>query len=132
MKRIEHIGVVVESIADTQQLLERAGLERVAGGEFDWGRTAFFSPGEGARVELIEVADPELRRTRLPEGERVRIEHVAFEVDDLDATIAALAALGIELTGPPVVSGGLRSVWTVPATSGGLALQLCEPAREPS
>lgn len=126
VKRLEHVGIVVEDIEAASRLLtEQVGLALESADNRDDLRLAFFAAG-GARVELIEPVDPELRARRLGD-DRARIEHLAFEVDSLDATLEALAALGIETTAPPRESHGNRSVWTVAATSGGIAFQFQQP-----
>lgn len=130
IKRLEHIGIVVDDLDDAARFLqERLALARDGGAESPGLRTAFFTPGAGARIEIIEATEPVARRRRLGDGGTARIEHVAFEVDDLDATIETLAALGVEITEPPRLSGGYRTTWTVPATTNGVMLQLSELER---
>jgi methylmalonyl-CoA/ethylmalonyl-CoA epimerase len=122
LKRLDHIGVVVDDLDSRAGLLtEQFGLEPDGGADHDDLRIAFFKSGD-ARVELIEPVAPAAREARLGGG-ATRIEHISFEVEDLDETLLALAALGIEITAPPRVAAGNRSVWTVPATSGGIMFQ---------
>jgi methylmalonyl-CoA/ethylmalonyl-CoA epimerase len=125
LKRIDHVGVIVADLAEAQSLLEASlelePQETIARSDIN---AAFYACGD-TRVEVIEVLDPAERAKRL-HGEPARIEHLAFEVDDLDETLKALSALGIELAGPPRVGPTFRSAFTVPATSGGLMLQLSE------
>ena len=126
VKRLDHVGIVVSDIAAASHLLgEQLGLAPESADDRADLRLAFFDAGD-ARVELIEPVDPELRAQRLGD-DRARIEHVAFEVEDLDATLAALEALGIETTAPPRASHGNRHVWTVAATSGGISFQFQQP-----
>jgi glyoxylase I family protein len=126
VKRLDHVGIVVGDIEAASQLLtEQLGLAPQSADDRPDLRLAFFDAG-GARLELIEPVDPDLRARRLGD-DRARIEHLAFEVDDLDATLAALDALGIETTAPPRESHGNRHVWTVAATSGGISFQFQQP-----
>jgi putative monooxygenase len=134
IKRLEHVAIVVDDLDEAARFLqERFALERDGDADGPGLRTAFFTPGSGARVEIIEATDPEMRRRRLGEGNAARIEHVAFEVDDLDAAIETLEALGVAITEPPRRSGRHRTTWTVPATTDGVMFQLSEldPAGEP-
>ena len=56
--------------------------------------------GEGfGSLELFLFTDPELQASRI-EGATQRLDHVAFEVDDLDALAATLRATGVRFTGP--------------------------------
>jgi hypothetical protein len=78
------------------------------------------------------VRDPTARASRLPEGEQARIEHIAFEVDDLEEVRDHLIAKGIEVTWPPFPSGTALMVWTNAETSGGVQYQfLVRPAPGP-
>ena len=126
IKRLEHVGIVVDTFEDARELLQdKFSLKPDGGASVEGRRTAFFTPGTGARIEIIEVSDPEMRRDRLGQG-AARIEHVAFEVDDLDATIEALSALGVSFREPPRISGRYRTTWTVPASTDGVIFQLSE------
>jgi catechol 2,3-dioxygenase-like lactoylglutathione lyase family enzyme len=125
LKRLDHVGVVVSSLEDGTRLLrDELNLEPDGAQDRPDLRIAFFRSGD-ARVELIEPLG-EARETRLGDAQ-ARIEHISFEVEDLEQTLAALAALGIEVAAPPRESGGNLNVWTVPATSGGIALQFQQP-----
>jgi methylmalonyl-CoA/ethylmalonyl-CoA epimerase len=127
IERLEHVGIVVDVLEDAQDLLEqKLGLKPDGRTDIEGRRSAFFTPGSGARIEIIELSDPEARLRRLGDGNSARIEHVALEVGDLDATIEALSALGIEITEPPRVSVGYRTTWTVPSTTDGVMFQLSE------
>jgi glyoxylase I family protein len=72
-------------------------LERPA---FGFGG-AWLDAGNGRQIHLIEAAVP------ADLG-----QHVAFRVDDVDATVAALRDAGVEVTGPvPVVETGIRQAF---------------------
>jgi catechol 2,3-dioxygenase-like lactoylglutathione lyase family enzyme len=132
--RFDHVGVVVEDLEsacafarDVLGLGAPATEVRVD----DFGLTAaFFSLGAG-RLELVRFDEA---GERLPAGQSVRLDHVAVEVDDLDATAARLREQGVRFQEPvrpvevtePVVMRGRRHLWTVPETSGGFMLQLTE------
>jgi methylmalonyl-CoA/ethylmalonyl-CoA epimerase len=122
LKRLDHVAVIVGDLdARASLLTEQFGLTPDGAADLEELRIAFFRSGD-ARVELIEPLTPEAREARLPGGE-TRLEHISFEVEDLEETMLQLAALGIELTAPPREAAGTRSVWTVPATSGGIMFQ---------
>jgi len=77
------------------------------------------------------VRDAEARRRRLPGGKQAQIEHIAFEVDDLEEVRALLEARGIEVTWPPFPSGKAQMIWTTAESSGGVQYQfLVRPAPE--
>ncbi len=125
-RRVDHVGVVVDS-------LERvaAFMRDVLGFELaleppplpDGVRTAFYG-GDGARVELIQIADAAARAKRLGDAE-ARVEHIAIEVDDIQEVIASLLAKGVRFTtDEPVRVRENLVVWTVPETSAGVMWQL--------
>jgi methylmalonyl-CoA/ethylmalonyl-CoA epimerase len=125
--QIDHVGIVVAGLEPAAEFARRVlGLELktqppvVPGGN----PIAFYGWGEGARVELIELADPEARAARL--GDDVaRIDHVAVEVDDVEAAAAELRAQGVDFTTPePVAVRDIRTYWTRKETSGGVMWQI--------
>jgi methylmalonyl-CoA/ethylmalonyl-CoA epimerase len=123
VKRIDHVGVIVDDLEDAARLLgDGFGLERVSSVERDDLRLMFFRCGD-VSIEIIEMLDPQLRRERLGEGARARIEHIAFEVSDLKQTLGALGALGIEPNAPPLRSGDRTMFWTDPRTSDDVMFQ---------
>ena len=123
LRRIDHVGVIVDDLDDAARLLgEGFGLERTSVVDRDDLRLAFFRCGD-VSIEVIEPLEPELRRRRLGDGARARIEHIAFEVADLERALAALGALGVEPNAPPLRSGARTMFWTDPATSDGMIFQ---------
>jgi methylmalonyl-CoA/ethylmalonyl-CoA epimerase len=132
LRRLDHVGVIVDDLDEAIRLLGgKLGLERAGGSDGQAIRTAFFRCGD-ARIEVIEVLEPERRRERLGEGATARIEHIAIEVDDLAATLAVLQELGIHSNAAPRVSGDYLTFWTDPATSDGIMLQFLERPAGPS
>jgi hypothetical protein len=77
------------------------------------------------------VRDPVTAAERLGAGEPARIEHIAFEVDDLHEVRDLLESRGVEVSWPPFPSGSAMMIWTTAATSGGVQYQfLVQPAGE--
>jgi methylmalonyl-CoA/ethylmalonyl-CoA epimerase len=122
LRRIDHIGIVVADLQAHVAQLEALGLSL---GRSNPGAAslALYYPCDDTSVELIEVSDPAARAARLPRGEQARIEHIAFEVDDLEQVRAHLEARGIEVSWPPFRSGPAQMIWTTAETSGGVQYQ---------
>lgn len=134
LKRIDHIGVVVEDLAEARRFLEALGMEfdRALRVPEKHVEAAFYRCGN-CQIELIELTDDEARRKRLGEGARARIEHIAIEVADLPKTLEALQGLGVRTDAPPMRLGSRLNVWTVAETSEGVQYQfLQEDAPTPS
>jgi catechol 2,3-dioxygenase-like lactoylglutathione lyase family enzyme len=123
--RLHHIGVVVADLQGSSTLLESGfGLIPEPGVTNSDLATRFFVIGD-VRIELIEVRDPIARRDRL--GDRkARIEHIAFEVEDLKEAIAGLASLGVRPRAEPRASTDYITFWTDPETSQGINYQFLE------
>ena len=130
LKRIDHIGVIVDDLAQAAGLLRSLGLSDGPTLEREDLSAAFFPCGD-VSIEVIEILDPEQRRQRLGEGQQARIEHIAIEVDDLDATLAALEALGIRADAPPREALGSLTFWTTAETSDGVRYQFLEKQSHP-
>ena len=122
LKRIDHVGIVVRGLAEPAGLLESLGLELARTNTNDESAGHHFPCGD-ASIELIEVHDDEARKRRLPEGVDAVIEHIAIEVDDLEAVHRTLTGRGVDVTWPPFPSGDAMMIWTDAATSGGVQYQ---------
>ncbi|MFJ1748808.1 MULTISPECIES: VOC family protein [unclassified Streptomyces] len=127
-KRIDHIGVVVDDLAEARAFLESLGmrLERAQEVPERNVKIAFYHCGDG-RIELIEPTTEEARGRRLGEGNQARIEHIGVEVDDVPRIMRAVQGLGVELTtSEPVPVGPNLNAWTRPETSDGIQFQLVQ------
>lgn len=122
LRRIDHVGIVVRGLADPADLLGSLGLELARSNRNDESTGHYFPCGD-ASIELIEVHDDEARARRLPEGAEAVIEHIAIEVDDLEAVHRTLTERGVDVTWPPFPSGDAMMIWTDAATSGGVQYQ---------
>lgn len=130
LRRIDHIGVVVADLPAHVAQLEAMGLVLERVGDNSESHALYYPCGD-ASVELIEVRDPEAAARRLGPDEAARIEHIAFEVDDLQEVRDLLEARGVEVSWPPFPSGEAMMIWTTEATSGGVQYQfLMRPGGE--
>ncbi len=90
---IHHVNV---AISDRQRT--REWYEKVLGAEFlDRG------PARNARQLQLRIGSGEMHFTETPEAMRVPAVHFAVEVDNWEATLAHLEALGV-----PYARGGVR------------------------
>jgi catechol 2,3-dioxygenase-like lactoylglutathione lyase family enzyme len=120
--RIDHVGIVVPELAEPAALLEALGLELGRTNRNDESLAHYYPCGD-ASIELIDVHDPAARARRLPDGTQAVIEHIAIEVDDLEAIRELLEARGVSVSWPPFPSGPAMMIWTDAATSGGVQYQ---------
>jgi methylmalonyl-CoA/ethylmalonyl-CoA epimerase len=96
---IDHIAIAVENLDESIALYEKTlGLkvthrERIAGFDVD---TATFEIG-GTAIELVEGKTDESAIRKFVQAHGPGIHHIAFAVDRLDDTLAALKAQGLRL-----------------------------------
>ena len=132
--RFDHVGVLVADLQRGQAFARDVlglGDPVATFAAPEHGLTgAFFAMGAG-RLEILRFDEP---GDRLPPGTGSRIDHIAVEVDDLDAEATRLRRHGVQFQGPldpapvatPVELRGRRHLWTRPETFGGVMLQLIE------
>jgi catechol 2,3-dioxygenase-like lactoylglutathione lyase family enzyme len=122
VRQVDHINLVVTDLARSVRFytallglretrrahLEGAWIERIVGLPGVVAEVVFLQPdGGGPRLELLQYQAPlgvALPANRLPHT--VGLRHIAFQVTDIDAMCARLAAAGVALVSPPVVVPG--------------------------
>ncbi len=130
MKRIDHIGIAVKSMAESNDLFRKLLGEahyKVEVVESERVATSFFHIGE-SKIELLEASDPESPIARFIEKRGEGIHHIAFEVDDIRAEIERLEAEGfIPLNREPKRGADNKLVaFLHPKSSNGVLVELCQ------
>jgi catechol 2,3-dioxygenase-like lactoylglutathione lyase family enzyme len=127
LKRIDHIGVVVDDLEAGRRFLEGLGFKHARDLAVpDRGLHASFWQCGDTSIELLHVDDPNANRDRMQGESMARIEHICIEVDDINDTIDEMRAKGLEFTGEPSTIGANTSVWSKPETSDGYQLQFMQ------
>jgi methylmalonyl-CoA/ethylmalonyl-CoA epimerase len=85
--------------------------------------------GEG-HVELLRPLGPETSVAKFIERRGPGLHHVAYAVEDIDSTLAAIGAAGIELidTEPRTGIRESRVAFLHPRSTGGVLTEIVEPA----
>jgi len=135
LRGLRHIGVVTDDsdalIARLQTLFGLADqdiLRVPAQGEPADTRFAFFSIG-GVPYEVIEPVSPQFRALLLNTNRGTN--HVCYNVDDLSAAVAAMAAAGVRLG--HVTPDGIvdlphaRMAYFNPEDTAGILIEFVEP-----
>ncbi len=126
LKRLDHIGVLVNDLSEAAFLLERMGLRLDHSIELPGRLKASQYRCGDSCIELIEVIEPVERARRLGDAE-ARIEHIAIEVDDLVRTMKALSTLGVKTQNLEAVAvDGFMNHWTTAESTDGVVYQLME------
>ena len=129
IRRVNHLGILVEDLdGAVRSFTENLGLsldhvERY-GEELD---IAFLPCGE-TLVELIKPLTNEGWNAKYLVEQGPSIQHVAFEVEDLEAALEDLKERGVDTMGdaPMPGAGGMRIAFLEPRAFGGILVELCE------
>lgn len=129
--RIDHIGVAVEQIEDALELyrdkfeLELAHREVV---EEQGVEAVLLDVGEN-HVELLSPLGPDTPVGKFLAKNGPGLHHVAYQVSDIDGTLAALKAAGLRLIDeqPRIGIRGSRVAFLHPRASEGVLTEIVEP-----
>jgi methylmalonyl-CoA/ethylmalonyl-CoA epimerase len=132
--RIDHIGVAVEDIDAAIALYEGsfemplAHRETV---ESQGVEAVLLDVGEG-HVELLRPLGPETPVGKFMARSGAGLHHVAYAVEDIDATLQRLDAAGLSLIDREARVGirASRVAFLHPRSTGGVLTEIVEPAEE--
>src|SRR5437762_14149452 len=96
MKKVEHIGIAVRSLAASIPIFEKllnVACYKIENVETEKVNAAFFKTGE-TKIELLESITNDGPIEKFIEKKGEGIHHIAFEVDDLQAEIERLKNQG--------------------------------------
>ena len=130
MYTIEHIGIAVKSLAESDELFKR--LLGVASYKHESVPdqkviTSFFRTG-GSKVELLEATAEDSPIHRFIERRGEGIHHIAFEVDDIRLEMQRLKEAGFELL-QQEPSLGADQKWVCfihPKSANGVLVEICQ------
>lgn len=130
MLKIDHIGIAVKNMVDSNELFRKLLGEahyKIESVESEKVATSFFHIGE-SKIELLEASDPESPIAKFIEKRGEGIHHIAFEVSDIRAEIERLEAEGfVPLNREP--KRGADNKWVAflhPKSSNGVLVELCQ------
>jgi methylmalonyl-CoA/ethylmalonyl-CoA epimerase len=130
--RIDHIGVAVEDVDAALGLYEKSfemALAHRETVESQGVEAVLLDVGEG-HVELLRPLGPETPVGRFLARKGPGLHHVAYRVEDIDATLEKLAAAGLELIDRKARVGirESRVAFLHPRSTGGVLTEIVEPA----
>ena len=128
--KIDHLGIAVKQLDEGQKFwtdileLTSEGTETV---EEQKVTTAFFPVGE-SEVELLESTAPDGPIAKYIEKRGEGIQHVAFQVADIEAALAELKEKGVRLIDekPRRGAGGAKIAFLHPKATNGVLVELCQ------
>jgi methylmalonyl-CoA/ethylmalonyl-CoA epimerase len=134
MYTLEHIGIAVRSLLESDPLYERLlGVpsykhEDVAEQHVI---TSFFKAGH-SKIELLEATDPSSPIHKFIDRRGEGIHHIAFEVPDIQAEMQRLKSEGFELLQEQPTRGA-DNKWVCfihPRSANGVLVELCQTIRD--
>jgi methylmalonyl-CoA epimerase len=130
--RIDHIGIAVEDLDAALALYERdydmTLVHRETVGE-QGVEAVLLDVGEN-HIELLAATGPDTPVGKFIAKKGPGMHHVAYQVDDIEATLAALKQAGLRLIDETPRTGirNSRVAFLHPATAGGLLTEIVQPA----
>jgi len=128
--RIDHIGVAVEDLDAAIGLYEESFEMELAHRETVESQgveAALLDVGEG-HVELMQPLAPDTPVGKFLARKGPKLHHVAYAVDDIDATLERLAGAGLELIDKQARAGirESRVAFLHPRSTGGVLTEIVE------
>lgn len=130
-KRIDHVGIAVEDLDDSIQVWGERMEMRLAHREVveEQGVEAvLLDVGEG-HIELLAPLGPETPVGKFLSKRGPGLHHVAYQVEDIDAVLASLTAVGVPLIDqqPRVGIRSSRVAFLHPRGTGGVLTEIVQP-----
>ena len=128
IKRIEHVGVVVKDTDASRKLWEECfGIPLGGVEENDKRKLALYYVGE-SMVELIAGTTPDSKHAKMVAEGKGGLNHICFEVEDIDEALAELKAKGIPLLDqvPRFGHAGCRIAFIDPSATENCLIELAQ------
>jgi len=133
MKKIEHIGIAVNSLEAASMIYEKLfgapayKQEEVAS---EGVKTAFFISGPN-KIELLESTNPESPIAKFITKKGEGIHHIAFEVEDIVAEITRLKNEGFVILNETPKKGADNKLvaFLHPKSTNEVLIELCQEIR---
>lgn len=133
VKRIDHLGIAVADVAAARKVYEDLlGLQLTREEVVtDQGVRTYFYPIAGVKLELLESITPDGPIARHAEKRGAGLQHLAVEVDDIEAAIRELKAKGVRMLDETPRKGveNSRIAFVHPKDTHGVLLELVELPR---
>lgn len=130
INKIEHIGIAVKSLKDSNKLFESLfgkSHYKIESVESESVNTSFFKLGE-SKIELLEATNDDGPIAKFIAKKGEGIHHIAFDVDDIEAEIERLKKEGfIVLNEKPKIGADNKLVaFMHPKSTNGVLIELCQ------
>jgi len=130
IQKIDHIGVAVSDLDEALKLYrDILGLKVEKTEDFGGMKIAFIPIGD-TEFELLQPTDPNGALAKFLEKRGEGIQHIALRVDDVAKSLEELKAKGLRVIDekPRPGAGGASIAFFHPKSTGGILLEICQPA----
>lgn len=130
MNKIEHIGIAVKSLSESNELFKKLfnvphyKIEEV---ESEGVKTSFFQVGPN-KIELLEATAPDSPIAKFVDKKGEGMQHIAIDVDDILAEMKRLEGEGFILLNkePKVGADNKLICFLHPKSTNGVLVELCQ------
>lgn len=130
MRKIEHIGIAVKDLKNSNELFAKLFgkenyKEEIIEGE--GVKTSFFMIGN-AKIELLEATRPDSPISKYLDKKPEGLHHIAFDVEDIYLEIERLKKEGFEILNelPKMGADNKLVVFLHPKTTNGVLVEICQ------
>jgi methylmalonyl-CoA/ethylmalonyl-CoA epimerase len=133
MNKIEHIGIAVKSLSESNELFKKLfnvphyKIEEV---ESEGVKTSFFQVGPN-KIELLEAITPDSPIAKFIDKKGEGMHHIAIDVDDILAEMKRLDGEGFVLLNKEPKEGADNKLicFLHPKSTNGVLVELCQEKR---
>ena len=130
IKKIEHIGIAVESIEESLPIFETlfdTSAYKTEIVESEYVKTAFIHVGE-SKIELLEATHNDSAIAKFLSKNKAGFHHIAFDVDDVMEEINRLEKKGFQLIHKLPKRGADQKTiaFLHPKSTNGILVELCQ------
>ena len=134
MKRIEHIGIAVSDIENSNKVFEKIfGKENFKEEKVESAGviTSFFQIGEN-KIELVAATNTDSPISKYLEKNREGMHHIAFDVEDIEKEMDRLKKEGIRLLNDTPKKGADNKLicFLHPKDTNGVLIELCQEIKQ--
>jgi methylmalonyl-CoA/ethylmalonyl-CoA epimerase len=134
MRKIEHIGIAVNNLKESNILFEKllgSASYKEEEVESEGVKTSFFMSGPN-KIELLEATNPNSPIAKFLEKKGEGIHHIAFDVEDIEAEIVRLKEEGFVVLNDVPKKGADNKlvVFLHPKSTNGVLIELCQDVND--
>ncbi len=134
MNKIEHIGIAVKNLKESNELFSKLFGEpqyKMEEVKSEGVKTSFFKVGEN-KIELLEATKKDSPIAKFINKKGEGIHHIAFAVDDIESEIKRLKKEGFNVLNETPKKGADNKLvaFLHPKSSNGVLIELCQEIKQ--